>query len=202
MSSQDSNFNTFESPSAPPAPMKFDGKEVRGANVAVVSAPKGGNGKMIAIIAVIVVLVLAIIGVIIFMAGNKKDDGESSGNESSASSSSVGSTSESSAAAGTSEASAPAASEGGKITFKKPDDWGDDICAYVYPDGGKGIAEWPGEAMTNNGDGTYSYTLSEDCENPLVIFNDGDGNGKKHQYPRNKGLKFVDGKSYTNETKD
>ena len=42
------------------------------------------------------------------------------------------------------------------ITAEKPDDWSD-IYVYVYTDDMFKNANWPGEIMTANGDGTYSY---------------------------------------------
>ena len=89
---------------------------------------------------------------------------------------------------------------GAKITFVKPEKWEGTIYAYVYEDGGEGKnAEWPGEAMTDNGDGSYSYVVPSDLANPLVIFNSSES---KKQYPRSRGLSVVDGKTYDNETTD
>ena len=87
-------------------------------------------------------------------------------------------------------------SEGIKITFTKPEKWGDDVCAYVFGDGDVKNAEWPGEEMTNNGDGTFSYIVPSDIPNPKVVFN---YNGGKRQYPRSGGLDVTDGGSYTTE---
>ena len=91
-----------------------------------------------------------------------------------------------------------AAANGAVIKFTKPDNWDDEVYAYVYElnssDDIKN-APWPGEIMTNNGDGTYSYTVPDDIANAVVIFNDG-----KKQYPRNKGLEVVDGKEYDNKS--
>ena len=86
--------------------------------------------------------------------------------------------------------------EGIKITFTKPEKWGDDVCAYVFGDGDVKNAEWPGEEMTNNGDGTFSYIVPSDIPNPKVVFN---YNGGKRQYPRSGGLDVTDGGSYTTE---
>ena len=66
--------------------------------------------------------------------------------------------------------------EGTVISFKKPDGWGDVIYAYVYDESSssttKENAGWPGVSMTDNGDGTFSYTFTDDWIAPLVIFND------------------------------
>lgn len=83
-----------------------------------------------------------------------------------------------------------------KITFTKPEKWGDDVCAYVYGDGDAKNAEWPGVAMTNNGDGTYSYEVPSDIANAKIIFN---YNGGKRQYPRSQGLDVKDSENYTAE---
>ena len=80
------------------------------------------------------------------------------------------------------------------IKMKKGEKWGDDINVYIYNevDGVKTEnAPWPGEPMTKEDDGTYSYSISEDIENPLIIFNDG-----KKQYPSGKGLEYEEGKVY------
>ncbi|MGN0471193.1 MAG: starch-binding protein [Acutalibacteraceae bacterium] len=81
------------------------------------------------------------------------------------------------------------------VTFKKPDNWGSTVNAYVYENGGGGKnAEWPGEKMTDNGDGTYSYTVPSDVKSPTIIFNDG-----KNQYPASgqPGMAVENGKTYT-----
>ena len=104
----------------------------------------------------------------------------------------------------TGENAAPAAEEskeekpadstdGIKITFTKPEKWKDDVCAYVYGDGDVKNAEWPGVAMTNNGDGTFSYTVPSDIPNPKVVFN---YNGGARQYPRTGGLDVKEGENY------
>ena len=83
------------------------------------------------------------------------------------------------------------------VTFKKPAAWGNTINAYVYENGGGGKnAEWPGEKMTDNGDGTYSYTVPSSVKNPTIIFNDG-----KNQYPGSgqPGLTVENGKTYTEQ---
>ena len=81
------------------------------------------------------------------------------------------------------------------VTFKKPSSWGNNVNAYVYENGGGGEnAAWPGQKMTDNGDGTYSYTVPSDVKSPVIIFNDG-----KNQYPAQgqSGLAIENGKTYT-----
>ena len=73
----------------------------------------------------------------------------------------------------------------------KPEKWDSEVNAYIYNDDKVENAVWPGEAMTDNGDGTYSYVLTKEIENPLVIFNSG-----ARQYPRAKGEPVEDGKTY------
>lgn len=83
------------------------------------------------------------------------------------------------------------------VTFQKPEKWGDKINAYIYePATGKNNAAWPGIAMTDNGDGTYSYTIPDDLNNPVIMFNDG-----SNQYPAQgaDGLAIENGKTYTVE---
>ena len=58
------------------------------------------------------------------------------------------------------EESSEEEAEGIKITFVKPEAWSDNVHVAVYEKGG--IAELPGEAMTNNGDGTFRYFLLYD----------------------------------------
>ncbi|MGN0471192.1 MAG: starch-binding protein [Acutalibacteraceae bacterium] len=95
-----------------------------------------------------------------------------------------------------SEAESSTEQEGIVVTFQKPDQWGDTVNAYVYEDGGNKNAEWPGEAMTDNGDGTYSYTIPSDMSNPKILFNDG-----TNQYPNSNkpGIDVEGGKTYTVE---
>lgn len=70
---------------------------------------------------------------------------------------------------------------GSRISFTKPDAWGDTIYVYVYDETGTRLRKnklWPGEEMTPDGGGTYTYTLTEDWDSALVIFSDGE-----NQYP-------------------
>ncbi len=164
------------------SPMKFDGKEVRAAKVNVVSAPSKKN--LIIPIAIVAILVIALIAVVIFMLSGGTGSEESS--------------------AGSADTSASSSSKKGaeqSVKFQKPDDWGDTIYAYVYNEGGAKNAEWPGEKMKKESDGTYSYKVSGEIENPLIIFNDGkaekDGE-EKNQYPdaNEPGEAVKDGKTY------
>ena len=85
---------------------------------------------------------------------------------------------------------------GQKVTFVKPDDWSDNIYIVVYPRGGQ--AEMPGDPMTNNGDGTFSYVLKEDIEDPIAIFHDADDTRTRNRnmYPRSGSIDFIDGETY------
>ncbi|MDD6488916.1 MAG: alpha-amylase family glycosyl hydrolase [Clostridia bacterium] len=86
---------------------------------------------------------------------------------------------------------------GSSVSFKKPSDWGDKIYAYIYDETVKPTeqnAEWPGEEMTKNADGTYSYTLSKDWSSALIIFNDG---AKQYPAAMEPGAKLVAGQTYT-----
>lgn len=85
---------------------------------------------------------------------------------------------------------------GTKIYFEKPDGWADEINAYVYDESSsstKTNEKWPGVAMTKESDGTYSYTFTEEWENGLIIFNDGN-----NQYPASMepGLEIEADKTY------
>ena len=67
-------------------------------------------------------------------------------------------------------------SEVSKIYFQKPSGWGSSINVYIYNEESgstKKVASWPGVSMTNEGNGLYSYALSNWNENAYVIFNDG-----------------------------
>ena len=92
------------------------------------------------------------------------------------------------------EESSEEEAEGIKITFVKPEAWSDNVHVAVYAKGG--IAELPGEAMTNNGDGTFSYTITEEIENPVAIFNDADDVRQRNMYPRSGALDIEDGGNY------
>ena len=92
------------------------------------------------------------------------------------------------------EESSEEEAEGIKITFVKPEAWSDNVHVAVYEKGG--IAELPGEAMANNGDGTFSYTITEEIENPVAIFNDADDVRQRNMYPRSGALDVEDGGNY------
>ncbi len=84
--------------------------------------------------------------------------------------------------------------EGIKITFVKPEAWSDNVYVVVYSKGD--IAKLPGEAMTNNGDGTFSYIITEEIENAVAIFNDADDARHRNMYPRSGSVDVEDGKTY------
>ena len=123
---------------------------------------------------------------------------ESSEEESSEESSEEESTEESSEEESSEEESEEESSEeeaeGIKITFVKPETWSDNVHVAVYQKGGK--AELPGAAMTNNGDGTFSYVITEEIEEPVVIFNDADDVRQRNMYPRSNAFDVEDGKIY------
>ena len=176
---QAQQYNDFSNvDDAPSAPMKFDGKEIRGTNISVIKPPTAPKGSLMLPIIVVAALVVAMIVIVFFMfkAGDENTESQTSSQTS------------------TSSAAASAGSTSGEtvIKLKKPDKWGSDINAYVYG-GGAENAAWPGEKMTKESDGTYSYKVPSNISNPVVIFNDG-----KSQYPtQNKpGLSVVDGKTY------
>lgn len=85
--------------------------------------------------------------------------------------------------------------DGITVTFTKPESWSDSVNIYVYQNGGgEKLSEWPGDVMTNNSDGTYSYTIiSDEITDPRIVFND----ENKNQYPKTGGLEAVDGKTYS-----
>ena len=178
---QEKQFTDFSHvENSPGAPMKFDGKEVRGTNVAVVTAPKRSKGMIVPII-IVAVLVIAMVAIVLFML--KGNGEESSGGETSGAST-------------TASDSAPTAAQSGdiEVKFKKPDSWGDEINIYIYS-GGTDIKKWPGDPMKKGSDGLYTFTIpGGKLEKPLVIFNDGKG----RQYPLRDqgGLDAVNGKTY------
>ena len=83
--------------------------------------------------------------------------------------------------------------KGAKVYFEKPAAWGDKLNAYVY-----NIVDedenrvWPGEEMTKEADGKYSYTFTRDWDTPYIIFNDG-----TNQFPAEKGFEVEADKTYT-----
>ncbi len=88
-------------------------------------------------------------------------------------------------------------SSGTVIYFKKPDNWKNEVCAYVYDETSysevKYNEKWPGAAMKDEGDGIYSYTFTEDWIAPLVIFTDGTNQSNGEMEP---GEKVEAGKTY------
>lgn len=84
---------------------------------------------------------------------------------------------------------------GDTVYFEKPDDWDDEIYAYVYDDEIDENASWPGELMTKESDGKYSYTFTYDWNTPYIIFNDGTATDSV-QYPTGQGLIVVPDQTY------
>lgn len=64
------------------------------------------------------------------------------------------------------------------IYCAKQSGWGDTLYCYAYTSGTNNLGKWPGNAMTKNADGTYSYDLPDGWSGN-IIFNDGGSN----QYP-------------------
>ncbi len=139
-------------------PMKFDGKEIKGQRVNVVTAPQTKNTAIVpAIIIIVLILALAVVAYFVLFGNNP-----------------LGGSQESSAA-----------NIAGTVTFEKPEDWGDTICAYVFIDGTDELSSWPGSSMTKQDDGTYTFVIPEHYKDAYIIFNDGKN---KNQYPS----KFAD----------
>ena len=125
---------------------------------------------------------------------------ESSKTESKAEESSKTEESKAEESSKTEESKAEDNAEGAVIKFKKPDSWGDGIKAYVYLSDADKNANWPGEAMTDNGDGTYSYNVDKhfmEGTDPKVVFNDG-----KNQAPKSGGFIVKDGQEYDENYSD
>ncbi len=61
------------------------------------------------------------------------------------------------------------------LKFEKPDDWSSVSIWAWNADGSQNTpgASWPGDIMTDEGDGWWSYTFGEDVELVNVIFNNG-----------------------------
>lgn len=89
-------------------------------------------------------------------------------------------------------------SEGDKVYFEKPDEWDDQIFAYVYNDDLDENDIWPGIEMEKTSDGKYCYTFTKSFETPYIIFNDGDAVDSV-QYPEGQGLVVEPDKTYTVE---
>lgn len=68
-------------------------------------------------------------------------------------------------------------SSGTKIYFEKPEEWGNQIYAYVYDETSYSTVKenrmWPGVKMEQQSDGVYCYTMEDTWQAGLVIFTDG-----------------------------
>ena len=70
--------------------------------------------------------------------------------------------------------SEPTPPAGLKIYFRKPSNWGSAYMHYWNTTPAGGSTNWPGVAMTDEGDGWYSYTIADtECAN--IVFNDNGG---------------------------
>ena len=186
-----SDINDFSSNDVKTAPMKYDGKEIRGiSQQQVIQPPKKSPIVPIAIVAVIVV---AIIIVVVVMNGNKGSD-DNTGDASTQTSTTTSTTTSAPAESKAADDKA----EGIVIKLQKPEKWDDDVYAYIFSDGGTSKNDdWPGKHMKNEGNGIFSYVVPDDIENPHVVFNCKGGN---RQYPKTGGLKVENGKTYTIES--
>ncbi len=96
--------------------------------------------------------------------------------------------------------------EAGKLSkntvyFTKPSGWGSPKI-YAYVDGAtatKLTGEWPGTAMTDEGDGVYSYTFADSVSAAKVIFNDGTNQDPQDTPGQSCGFDYASGKAYTYE---
>lgn len=86
--------------------------------------------------------------------------------------------------------------KGQSVYFEKPEDWGDELFAYVYDDAEGQNGPWPGREMKQVKGNKYKYTFVFDWENALIIFSDG-----TNQYPGQNlpGLIVEPDKTYTVE---
>lgn len=84
------------------------------------------------------------------------------------------------------------------VHFQKPDRWKDTIHIYIqeyYANGAKHEnGEFPGEPMTKNPDGTYTYVFHESYDLPYLLFND-----SVNKFTEGLGVTVEDGKLYTEE---
>ena len=163
-------------------PMKHDeNAKVVGVNVNRVTAPKSQN-KIVAPIIIILILVIAL-GVVAYITLFQNPLG---GDENESSSTTSSQSSETSSASSKTESKSSSTSAG-TVKFKKPDNWESTVYAYVYVDEGSDRTEnakWPGEEMTDNSDGTYSYDVAKEFESGMIIFNDNTTGRKANKYPQ------------------
>ena len=163
-------------------PMKHDeNAKVVSVNVNRVTAPKSQN-KIVAPIIIILILVIAL-GVVAYITLFQNPLG---GDENESSSTTSSQSSETSSASSKTESKSSSTSAG-TVKFKKPDNWESTVYAYVYVDEGSGRTEnakWPGEEMTDNSDGTYSYDVAKEFESGMIIFNDNTTGRKANKYPQ------------------
>lgn len=71
--------------------------------------------------------------------------------------------------------------DGITVYFEKPSHWGNTIYTYIYDDSSgtlKILKDWPGNKMTDLGDGRYSYTFESVWSTGVIMFSDG-----ANQYP-------------------
>ncbi|TAA47174.1 pullulanase-type alpha-1,6-glucosidase [Corallincola spongiicola] len=69
-----------------------------------------------------------------------------------------------------------------KLYFKKPIDWTDGINLYYWDAAPAPAVDWPGVAMTDEGNDWYSYQMPLNVTMANMIFNDGSGNQTSDLY--------------------
>ena len=85
---------------------------------------------------------------------------------------------------------------GKQIYCVKPSNWGSTVYCYAYVDENTNNATWPGVAMTNEGNGIYSYDLPSGWSNAYIIFNDGNNQDPASMQP---GFQYTSGKTMAYE---
>lgn len=75
----------------------------------------------------------------------------------------------------------PPRTEGIKVSFKKPTDW-TTVNLWAWDDNGQlfptsSSPKWPGEAITDEGNGWWSYTFDKTINTANIIFNNGQSSG-------------------------
>ncbi|MBQ2801490.1 MAG: starch-binding protein, partial [Lachnospiraceae bacterium] len=87
------------------------------------------------------------------------------------------------------------------VYFTKPSGWSSaKIYAYIPGDSAtKLTGAWPGTAMTDEGNGVYSYTFDASVSECKVIFTDGTNQTPKDEPGKDCGHDYVSGKAYTCE---
>ncbi|MFQ3228941.1 alpha-amylase family glycosyl hydrolase [Reinekea sp.] len=85
---------------------------------------------------------------------------------------------------------------GFKVYFKKPDSWST-VNVYFWEAATTPSPEWPGIAMTDLGEGWYSYEFSEGTTAANIIFNDGSGTQTENLYREGDGCYDIASNTWT-----